>query len=371
MADRTVYETRIKRLAAVLGEAGIDHAALVPGPTFYYLTDIALHLMERPTVLFVGADGSTRAIMPELERNRWQEGMPATETHYWQDSDGYDDAFAAAARAMKAGRIGVEGQRMRVFEGDVLRRHFGAEAVLDAQVPITSIRLCKDAAEIDCLKQAITISQNALQHTIEQVEAGMSERQIQQRLRIAMLEAGVEGFGFEPIVLVGGASADPHGVPDDERRLAKGEALLIDFGGLYGGYSADLTRTFFCGEPSSEHRDIYETVRAANERGRETAGSGVTAAALDVATTDVLRQSPFSNLIVHKTGHGLGLDVHEAPQIMVGNDQMLQAGMVFTIEPGLYRPGEIGVRIEDNVVITDDGCVSLSDFARELTVVGS
>ena len=141
-------------------------------------------------------------------------------------------------------------------------------------------------------------------------------------------------------------------------------------GASFEGYNADITRTFFCQSVSAEHAAIYDIVRSANEKGREISGPDLTAHDLDVAVTAVLAASPFAGLIVHKTGHGLGLDIHEAPQIMKGNPKRLIAGTVFTIEPGLYRPGDIGVRIEDNVVILDSGVRSLTRFPRELMIMG-
>ena len=184
-----------------------------------------------------------------------------------------------------------------------------------------------------------------------------------------MLAHGAEQFGFEPIVLAGAKAANPHGTPDGTP-LRPGDALLIDFGAQCGGYSADITRTVFCRHVSDRHADIYETVRAANALGRRIAGPGITAHDLDSAVTDVLRSSPFADMIVHKTGHGLGLDVHEAPQVMVGNRQRLASGYVITVEPGLYGAGDVGIRIEDDVTITEDGSRSLTTFARELRLVG-
>ncbi|WP_419909852.1 M24 family metallopeptidase [Hoeflea sp.] len=370
MIDPTVLAARRARLTAALGENGLDAAALVPGPSFYYLTGINFHLMERPTVLFVCADGRLFAVIPSLEGARWAAGMPDAETEYWQDSSGFEAAFAAISGRMEAGSIGVEGQRMRVFEGDALRRHFGNGGVHDAQQAIAGIRLCKDTTEIECLQKAIAISETALASTIAKVRDGMSEREILGMLQIAMLESGAEGFAFDAIVLSGAMSADPHGEPSGERRLQKGDPLLFDFGAAYGGYNADITRTFFCDHVQDEHRAIYETVRLANAKGREVSAPALSAHDVDLATTQVLRDSPFADLIVHKTGHGLGLDVHEAPQIMEGDHQALQPGMVFTVEPGLYRSGDVGVRIEDNVLITEDASVSLTSFDRDITIIG-
>jgi Xaa-Pro aminopeptidase len=379
-----VAEKRIQNLVSVLKDGGLDCAAVIPGANFYYLTGIHFHLMERPTVLFVSADGSLHAVMPELEKGKWQAEGPECETVYWQDSDGFADAFDKVARSMHARKIGVEGQLMRVFESHALQTAFPNITITDAHQAISSIRLLKDETEIALLQRAITISESALQRTIDGVLPGMSEKEIANRLKSLMLEEGADGFFFDPIVLSGGMAADPHGTPSEERKLSPGDAVLIDFGAAYGGYSADITRTFFCKSVSDGHQEIYEAVLAANARGRELASDKIDAGTLDDRVTDVLRQSPFADMILHKTGHGLGLDVHEAPQIMTGNDAMLEPGMVFTIEPGLYnepgmvftiepglyKAGEIGVRIEDDVVIETGGSRSLSSFPRELTLIG-
>ena len=151
--------------------------------------------------------------------------------------------------------------------------------------------------------------------------------------------------------------------------MRHGDPLLFDFGATIGGYCADITRTVFLGEVSDEHRDFYAVVQAANEAGRQTAKPGVTAESVDLATRQVFIDAGYEALIRHRTGHGLGMQAHEAPYIVEGNERLLEPGMVFTIEPGIYRMGEIGVRIEDNVLITTDGCESLTTFPRSLQIV--
>jgi Xaa-Pro aminopeptidase len=185
-----------------------------------------------------------------------------------------------------------------------------------------------------------------------------------------MLAEGADGPAFDPIVLAGSAAADPHGSPSADRALKRGDALLIDFGAAWGGYNADITRTVFVGEAGSRDRDVYGAVLAANAKGRDIARPGLTMDELDRTVTGVLVEAGFAGLVVHKTGHGLGQEVHEAPQVMKGNAQPAEPGMVITIEPGLYDPGVVGVRIEDDVLITDAGCRSLTAFPRELTIVG-
>ena len=308
------------------------------------------------------------AIMPDLERAKWTQAFPDAVTFYWQDADGYQAAFAGAAAALEGRMIGVEGMRMRLFEADALRRHFPQGTVVDAEAGLVDLRLVKSAEEIAALSQAIAISEQALAETLAEVRVGMSERAIAAVLKQRMLAGGAEGFSFDPIVLAGGNAANPHGVPG-LRGLGAGDALLIDFGASFGGFHADITRTFFCGHVSDDHRAMYDTVLAANTLGRQMAGPKVTAHELDVAVTEVLAASAYAALIVHKTGHGLGMDIHEAPQIMRGNHKLLVPGTVFTIEPGLYRVGEIGVRIEDNLVTDAEGARVLTSYPRELTLV--
>jgi Xaa-Pro dipeptidase len=363
-----LHKDRRARLAAIAAERGLGAVAVVPVANFAYLTGLQFHLMERPTVLFITAGGQVLGIIPELEREKWAATLPAALTFYWQDSDGYDAAFASAVAALEGAVIGVEGMRMRVFEADALRRHAPQGAVVDAEQWLAGLRLSKSAAEIACLQSAIDISELALAETVAGVRGGMTERQIQALLKMRMLAGGAEGFAFEPLVLIGANAANPHGVTGD-RVLGPGDALLVDFGASVAGYHADITRTFFCGHVTDDHADLYHTVLAANAQGRAMAGPDMSAHDLDTAVTAVLAASRFAGLIVHKTGHGLGLDVHEAPQIMKGNHSPLIPGAVFTIEPGLYRPTEIGVRIEDNVVITDNGAQCLTRYPRELTLI--
>ena len=364
-----LHSRRRARAAQLIEQAGLDAAAFVPGPNFYYLTGKAFHLMERPTILFVTKSADVVAVIPELERLKWSEAFPESTTFYWNDSDGFEAAFAAAGSEMNGMSVGVEGGRMRVFEYGALCRNFLQDGVRDADAALVGLRMSKDTLEVECLERAIRISETSLSETIEGIRVGMAEKQVQNLLKSRMLENGADGFAFEPIVLAGAKAANPHGVPD-ETELRRGDALLFDFGAQIQGYNADITRTFFVGHVSDRHAAVYETVRGANERGREVAGPNMTAHDLDFIVTGVLQASDFAGMILHKTGHGLGLDVHEAPQVMIGNRQQLVPGAVVTIEPGLYRAGDVGVRIEDDVLIGESGCRSLTGFDRQLRIVG-
>ncbi len=369
MTGAGLARKRRQRAVELMRSAGLDALAFVPGPNFFYLTGLNFHLMERPTILVLDRDGCVTAIMPALERLKWSTAFPDAETFFWQDSDGFEKAFSDAAAALGKVSLGVEGGRMRMFESDALRRQVKGGEVTNADAALADLRMLKDADEVAQLQEAIRISEAALEDTVEAVRAGMTERQVKSMLQSRMLARGAEGFSFDPIVLAGGKAANPHGTSGDTP-LEPGDVMLVDFGARMGGYNADITRTFFIGHAKDEHADIYGVVEAANAAGREAASAGMPAHDLDTLVTECLRTSPYGDLVVHKTGHGLGLDVHEPPQVMIGNTQRLDPGTVFTIEPGLYRTDDLGVRIEDNVVMTPQGARSLTGFDRRLRTIG-
>jgi Xaa-Pro dipeptidase len=361
---------RLQRLAAMLSAENLDAVALIPGSSFRYMTGGSFALMERPTMLLLPRRGRAVAIMPYLEAEAWAALGVDAETILWKDEEGFTGAFTAAATLLDAQRIGVEGLVMRVAERNALAAAFPAATLLDVQGPLAGLRTVKDAGEVALLRQAVVWSEQALARTLDAIRIGMTEVEVKSMLIQNLFSFPIDGLSFDPIVLAGGNAARPHGHARADYQLAHGDALLFDFGVTCGFYAADITRTVFVGGVSDEHRALYDTVLAANQLGHEIARAGVTAHEVDDAVRGLLERSQFSPFVIHKTGHGLGLDIHEAPQIMRGNHTKLEAGNIITIEPGLYQPDALGVRIEDNVLITADGCESLSTFPRELRIVG-
>jgi Xaa-Pro dipeptidase len=361
-------------LTNVLSRTGLDALVVVPGANFRRVFNKDFHQMERPLAVIVPRTGMAAAVVPNLEMSSFAAlGFPG-QVFDWRDEEGYDGAFMAAGAALphlrKGARIGVEGQRMRVFDLFALQKAFPGADFVDAHADISRIRLHKTAGEIERLRHAIRLSEAALEATLGEIRVGMTETEIESILLRNLFAHGADGLSFAPIVAAGDNAAKPHAHARPDYRVKPGDALLFDFGGTYQGFSADITRTFFVKEVSDYDRAFYDTVLKANAEGRAASRPGITASQLDDAVLTVLERSQFASFCHHKTGHGLGLDVHEAPQIMRGNDQPLEPGMVFTIEPGLYRDGEAGVRIEDNVVVTENGIECLTSFPRELRLVG-
>lgn len=364
----TVYKTRCERLTGLIAQTDMEAVVFVPGPNFTYLTDVSLHLMERLTLFAITRSNAKFAVMPAIERQKWGLETPDVETFYWDDLTGPDKALQKFATAIGTDKmLGVEGLRMRAGEYLALSQHWPASFLVNSDTALTQLRILKDETEISELRRAIKISETALCEVLDGGIKGRSEMEISRRLRSAMLAHGATGFAFEPIVLTGGEAANPHGDAGD-RIVLPGRVLLIDFGASYGNMHADITRSVFCEYASDEHAEFYETVRAANEAGRNAARPGNVVGDVDAAATDVLANSQYAEFILHKTGHGLGREVHELPQVVRTNQTPLAPGMIFTVEPGLYREDDIGVRIEDDVVITESGHESLTSLPRELLI---
>lgn len=364
-------EARLEAFLAIMQQQELDAIALVPGANFRRVFGKDFHQNERPLVVIAPAHGQAVAVVPHLELASFAKLDFKGEVFSWRDEVGFEAAFLAAGAAVgPVSRLGVEGQRMRVFEYLALSQAFPGAVVSDMHRPISQLRVIKTASEIELLRKAVRVSEAALEATLRNIQVGQTETQIEGILLNQLFAAGAEGLSFSPIVAAGSNSAQPHAKARPDYRIKPGDALLIDFGARVQGYCADLTRTFFIAEASDDDRTFYETVAQANQAGRDAARAGLAAGDLDNLVLGVLESSPFGSFTRHKTGHGLGLDVHEDPYIMRGNPTPLQPGMVFTIEPGLYQLGKVGVRIEDDVVITDGGCDVLSSFSRDLTIVG-
>lgn len=361
---------RYSDIRAIAKQQSLDAIALVPGANFTRLFNKDFHQNERPLVVVIPVEGEPLAVVPNLELGSFAQIGFEGEVFDWRDQTGYQAAFDTLLKKLPIGSIGVEGQVMRVFVDQALRAANPELAISDQQRAIASLRLCKTPAEVEALSGAIRLSETALHETLAEVRIGMTEKAIESILVQRLFANGADDMSFTPIVAAATNSAKPHASAREDYAIKAGDTLLIDFGGRHGGLCADITRTFFVDHCSDERAAIYNTVLDANLAGIAASRAGATAHDVDDATTRVLEQSAYADRVRHKTGHGLGRDIHEDPYIMRGNDETLTAGMVFTIEPGLYDLDDMGVRIEDDVLITDTGCDVLTSFDKTLTVVG-
>ncbi len=362
------YAARQAKLRAI---TGADAIAIVPGPNMVYFTGLHFHLSERPIIGLFTPDGNLSIIIPELEIPKL-EARPDLEARAfgWTDRDGYEGAFRDALRelGLQGRTLAVDGMTMRLTEWLAFQSIDSTLRVKAVEDQLTRIRARKDPDEIEAMRQAIRLSEAALDSLLAWVKPGMTEMEIAARLSEELTAHGSHGNAFEPLVQTGPNSALPHGFTS-ERTLGADEFLLIDYGGSIDGYPADITRTFCLGNPTADMQKIYDTVLRANEAARAIAGPDVPMGAVDKAARDVITEAGYGEYFIHRTGHGLGLDTHEPiPQIAAGVEDKLEPGMTFTIEPGIYIPGLGGVRIEDNVAVTDDGLEVLTSYPRRLVV---
>jgi Xaa-Pro dipeptidase len=362
-----MHKQRLSQLIKLAKAQKLDAVAVVPGPNQFYLTGLSFHLSERPIVAIFRVDKTPAIVMPSFEAVRLEDAPFEMDTFTYTDEEGYLPAFQRAyAELGLAGRtVGVEAFQMRVVEVRLLEQHAPGCHTVSADGVLAELRMYKDAYELAQMRRAIAITEAALKATMQQAQVGMTEKELAGILMTEMLQRGAEGCSFSPIVAAGPNAALPHATPSD-RPIQADETIVIDCGNTVGGYISDITRTFVIGELEPEFVRIHEIVQAANAAGREAAGPGVTAESVDRAARAVIEETGYGEYFTHRTGHGLGLEVHEPPYIVAGNERILEKGMTFTVEPGIYLPGRGGVRVEDDVVITADGSESLTTFPREL-----
>jgi Xaa-Pro dipeptidase len=363
--------TRLAKLSASLRTSNLDALILNAGPSLVYLTGLHFHLSERPVAALFTADREPVIILPELEMLKVK-GMPVKAFPYPENPGEWDSVFRSAVQSLglDGKRIGVEPRQMRLMEFRYVQAGAHETDFPDASDVVSRLRVRKDADEVAAMRKAVKVAQSALEATIPLIKIGMTEKEIAGELVVNLLRHGSQSeMPFAPIVSGGPNGANPHASPSD-RKIRRGDLLVVDWGAAVDGYISDLTRTFAVGDADDECRKIHRLVMEANAAGRAAGKPGVPCAAVDIAARTVIEQAGYGQYFTHRTGHGIGMEGHEEPYMRGDNMQLLESGMAFTVEPGIYLPERNGVRIEDNVVITENGAECLSDMPRELRVVG-
>ncbi len=364
---------RLNKLNQALTRAGFDAVTLNPGPSLTYLTGVHFHLMERPVVLFIAPGKDPALVLPELELPKIDLfPYKVTPFAYGEDPVEWEAVFrkAAASLGLDGKKIGVEPRQLRLLEYRYVLAGAPEAEYPDAAEVLSSLRVRKDASEIAAMRRAVTVAQNALEAALTAVKIGMTEKELASELTLQLLKQGSGSeMPFPPIVSAGPNSANPHASPTD-RKLQKGDLLVVDWGAKVDGYISDLTRTFAIGPVQDEFAKIARIVLDANAAGRAAGGPGIPCARVDQAARALIDKAGYGSYFTHRVGHGIGMDEHEEPYMRGDNQQKLEAGMAYTVEPGIYLPGRGGVRIEDDVIVTSSGVDVLSDMPRELRQIG-
>jgi Xaa-Pro aminopeptidase len=376
LAPRDILAARHAKLRQALVAADLEGLIVTHLPNVFYLTNflgtagIAVATRERlHLVLDFRYASAAKAIWDTPHGCPDAEIVPVERT--------YDETLVALVKRLQPKRIGIEGGHVPVNRANQLTRSIGT----DVEIVLTDgvmerLRIVKDAHEIDMLRRGAQLLSPVAAEIIRDAKPGMTEQELAAKIDWRIKSAGFERCSFETIVASGPNSALPHAHPG-ERRLGVGDLVVLDFGGVYGGYCVDLTRTVALGEPDAEMVRVYQAVLEAQKAAIAAVKPGVRAGEIDAAARTTLARHGLAEAFGHSTGHGLGVEIHETPRIgprreaaddgPAPADDAIEPGMVFTIEPGAYIPGWGGVRIEDDVLVTSDGVEVLTNVPTSLT----
>ncbi len=359
------YPDRLARAREAASHAGLGALLVTPSADLVYLTGYSPLPLERLTCLVVRPDSDPLLLVPELERPLAEDSGigKSAEIISWGDTD---DPFAIMAKVL--GGVEHAACSERMLAGHLLRLQNSLDGTrfTTASGVLGPIRAVKDKREIDLLKRAARYADETFARILQSRMETRTERQVAKTLGELLLETGNDEVAFT-IVGSGPNAASPHHEPGG-RELLAGDTVIMDFGGRTAGYCSDITRTVAIGNPSPKLREVYDVVQEAQDEAFRAVAPGVPAEEVDRAARHVIERAGLGDLFVHRTGHGIGLEEHEEPYIVEGNHQPLRPGMCFSIEPGVYIPGDLGVRIEDIVVVTDEGARRLNHAPRELQV---
>ncbi|GIP37019.1 dipeptidase [Paenibacillus sp. J31TS4] len=358
---------RIAALTRYLEEAQLDAILLTDPKHVYYFTGYLSDPHERLLALALRRDEEPFLLVPSLDEEAARAVSRVTQIHKHQDTD---NAYELLGSLLGSGvrSLGIEKQHLTVSRYELLEQFVDAQRYADVERPVREMRVRKSAEEIAKIKHAVRLVEEALARTIRQVRAGVTEIELAAEADYQMKKLGADGPSFQTTVLAGERSALPHGDPG-QRALAEGDLLLFDMGVLADGYVSDITRTFAFRSLGDRLRTVYDTVLQANRLGIEAIRPGQPLREVDQAARAFIEAQSFGPYFQHRVGHGLGMDVHEYPSVHGANEDLLTEGMVLTVEPGIYLPGEGGVRIEDDVLVTASGCEVLTSFRKDLTIL--
>lgn len=355
-------EKRLARVRKNLARRGLTQVLIVDPLSIWWLCGYYTEPYERFLALLVGAEGT-----PTLFANRLFPDASDCGARVVSFSDTDDPMALVAAQTARDLPLGVDKDLAARWLVPLMESGAASGFVL-ASDAVDDARSTKDARERELMRAASAVNDEAMSWLVDQVRPGVTERQIADGLLAEYRRLGAEGHSFSPIVSFGDHAADPHHEPDDTP-FELGDMVLFDVGCKRAWYCSDMTRTFFTAEPTEHQRAVYDAVLRANEAAERLVRPGVTFAEIDRAARSVIEDAGWGPAFTHRLGHQIGLVDHEPGDVSSTHDEPVRPGQCFSIEPGIYLPGDMGVRIEDLVIVTEDGCEVLNRYPKGLTVL--
>lgn len=360
----SIYRERIGNFRKKLSEEGMNAAMVLSRENICYLTGFCVGGYERLTALIVKEE-EVVLVVPKLSQGQLND-VAVDRSLLWDDRvDPYKMA-SEELESVGSTSIGIESSTPFYYYLK-FRDFLGADPKFVDNI-LRDLRAKKSQDEIDRMKKAVEISERALSETTSEIKSGMTEKELAGILEYNMRRMGSDGNAFSTTIASGKNSANPHHITS-EKKIEAGDSIVIDFGASYHNYSADTTRTFVLGNVPEGYKEVYQTVKKAQETGISDARPGMPAGDIDLKVREVIEKAGYGQYFTHRTGHGIGLETHEPPYINESNRVALNPPVTFTVEPGIYIMGKYGVRIEDVVLLEEGGAKPLNSFTKDLTVL--
>lgn len=356
-------QDRARRVVEALKEQGVSQMLITDPMSIFYLTDVYVQPMERFYALLLKENGKHVFFLNHLFTVPEDVGV---EKVWSSDTDPIMEIVAEYVDSDKL--LGVDKDLKARFLLPLMEMN-AASGFLNTSLAVDTTRGVKDEEEQEKMRISSDINDKAMARFKELVREGVTEKQIAEQMLAIYLDLGADGFSFEPLVAFGANAADPHHAPDGTA-LKPGDCVLFDVGCVKDNYCSDMTRTFYFQTVSDEHRHVYDTVRRANEAAIAKIKPGVPLCELDLTARKLIDGEGYGPNFNHRLGHFIGLGEHEYGDVSSVNEQKAVPGMIFSIEPGIYVVGDTGVRVEDLVLVTEDGCEVLNRYPKELEIIG-
>lgn len=354
-------ESRVSRVIRGMEKLGLEQIIVSAPASIFYLTGSWVEPGKRMLALYLNKNGEAKLFANRLFALAGNVDAPLAEF------DDTEDPVALLSECVRPGALGVDGFWPSQFLLRLMEKRPDIRPALGSQ-PVDDARMVKDAEELALLRESSQKNDIAISRAIEAIQSGAREVDVAQAYQKAARDLGASKPSFSTLICFGANCAEPHHSTDDTP-LRPGDSVILDVGLNWKFYCSDMTRTVFFGKPSDEQRRVYELVRRANEAGRAAARPGIPMREIDFAARKVIEDGGYGKYFIHRTGHGIGLDVHEPPNASATDETIAQPGMVFSVEPGIYLSGRFGVRVEDLVAITEDGAETLNALSHEMRVI--
>ncbi|GEL76866.1 M24 family metallopeptidase [Tenuibacillus multivorans] len=359
-------EARLNNLTQALKKHSIDSVFMTSKENVFYFTNLYAEAHERLIGAYMDQKGNRILIAPALEKEDVKNaGWNGELITYFDHENPWDKLSSFIKDIGHPQSMAIEKEDLNVLNYETLKNQFPKTEMVNGQHFLNELRLIKDHHEMKILKEAAQYADFGIETALKHIQAGKTELDIIAEIEYAMKKEGIRDMSFGTTVLTGKKSAAPHGNPD-LTPIQKSDFVLMDLGVVHKGYCSDITRTVVFGEASEQQKGIYHTVLQAEQKAIEACQVGTRLGDIDQVARQVIKDAGYGEYFPHRIGHGLGINVHEFPSLASNNDSVLQEGMSFTVEPGIYVPEVGGVRIEDDVFITGDGPTTLTEFIKEL-----